>query len=32
MLQMAAEKRFLKGVYMSIRVLFICHGRIRTFV
>ena len=31
-LQMAAEKRFLKGVYMSIRVLFICHGRIRTFV
>ena len=28
MLQMAAEKRFLKGVYMSIRVLFICYGRI----
>nr|DAV63028.1 MAG TPA: cobalamin biosynthesis protein [Caudoviricetes sp.] len=26
MLQMAAEKRLLKGVYMSIRVLFICHG------
>ena len=28
MLQMAAEKRLLKGVYMSIRVLFICHGNI----
>ena len=28
MLQMAAEKCFLKGVYMSIRVLFICHGKI----
>lgn len=28
MLQMAAEKRLLKGVYMNIRVLFICHGNI----
>ena len=28
MLQMAAEKHLLKGVYMSIRVLFICHGNI----
>ena len=28
MLQMAAKKRLLKGVYMSIRVLFICHGNI----
>ena len=25
---MAAEKRLLKGVYMSIRVLFVCHGNI----
>ena len=28
MLQMTAEKRLLKGGYMSIRVLFICHGNI----
>jgi hypothetical protein len=27
-LQMAAGKRILKGVFMSIRVLFICHGNI----
>ena len=27
-LQMAAEQRILKGVFMSIRVLFICHGNI----
>jgi protein-tyrosine phosphatase len=25
---MAAEKHLLKGVYMSIRVLFVCHGNI----
>ena len=25
---MAAEKRLLKGIYMSIRVLFVCHGNI----
>jgi len=27
-LQMAAGKHLLKGKIMSIRVLFICHGRI----